>query len=44
LQKDTSTNLGISENDHDGCGCIRAQELQEAFLKALMMIEAEYLL
>jgi hypothetical protein len=43
LQKDTSTNLGISENDHDGCSCIRAQELQEAFLKALMMIEAEHL-
>jgi len=36
LQKDTSTNLGISENDHDGC-CIRGQELQEALLKALMM-------
>jgi hypothetical protein len=37
LQKDTPNNLGISEND-DGCGCIRVQELQEAFLKALMMM------
>ena len=43
LQKDTSTNLGISENDDDGCGCIRAQEWEEAFLKALMMTEAEHL-
>jgi hypothetical protein len=36
LQKDTPNNLGISENDHDGC-CIRGQELQEALLKASMM-------
>ena len=43
LQKDTSNNLGISENDDDGCGCIRAQEWEEAFLKALMMTEAEHL-
>jgi uncharacterized protein YnzC (UPF0291/DUF896 family) len=42
LQKDTPNNLGISENDGDG-GCIRAQEWEEAFLKALMMIEAEHL-
>jgi uncharacterized protein YnzC (UPF0291/DUF896 family) len=42
LQKDTPNNLGVSENDDDG-GCIRAQELQEAFLKALMMIEDEHL-
>jgi len=34
LQKDTPTNLGISKNDHGGFGCIRGQELQEAFLKA----------
>ena len=40
LQKDTPNNLGISEND-DGCGCIRVQEWEGAFLKALMMIEAE---
>jgi hypothetical protein len=42
LQKDTSNNLGISENDDD-CGCIRVQELQEAFLKALMMTQDEHL-
>jgi len=42
IQKDTPNNLGISENDDDG-GCIRAQEWEEAFLKALMMIEAEHL-
>jgi len=36
LQKDTPNNLGIAENDHDGC-CIRGQELQEALLKASMM-------
>jgi hypothetical protein len=42
LQKDTPNNLGISEND-DGCGCIRAQEWQEAFLKALMMTQDEHL-
>jgi hypothetical protein len=42
LQKDTSNNLGILENDDDG-GCIGGQEWQEAFLKALMMIEAEHL-
>ena len=41
LQKDTPNNLGISENDHNGCGCIRVQEWEGAFLKALMMIEAE---
>jgi hypothetical protein len=41
LQKDTPNNLGISEND-DGCDCIRVQELQEAFLKALMMIQDEH--
>src|ERR1051326_6112893 len=44
LQKDTPNNLGISENDDDGgCGCISVQELQEAFLKALMMIQDEHL-
>ena len=43
LQKDTSTNLGISENDDDGCGCIRVQEWEGAFLKALMMIQDEHL-
>ena len=42
LQKDTPNNLGISENDDDG-GCIRVQEWEEAFLKALMMIEDEHL-
>jgi hypothetical protein len=42
LQKDTPNNLGISENDDDG-GCIGGQEWQEAFLKALMMIEDEHL-
>jgi hypothetical protein len=42
LQKDTPNNLGISENDDDAC-CNRGQELEEAFLKALMMIEAEHL-
>jgi hypothetical protein len=42
IQKDTQNNLGISENDDDVC-CIRGQELQEALLKALMMIEAEHL-
>jgi uncharacterized protein YnzC (UPF0291/DUF896 family) len=42
IQKDTPNNLGISENDDDG-GCIRAQEWEEAFLKGLMMIEAEHL-
>jgi hypothetical protein len=42
LQKDTPNNLGISENDDDG-GCISVQELQEAFLKALMMTQDEYL-
>jgi hypothetical protein len=42
LQKDTPNNLGISENDDDG-GCIGGQEWEEAFLKALMMIEAEHL-
>jgi hypothetical protein len=42
LQKDTPNNLGISENDDD-CGCIRVQEWEEAFLKALMMTEAEHL-
>ena len=35
-------NLGISEND-DGCGCIRVQEWEEAFLKALMMTQDEHL-
>jgi hypothetical protein len=43
LQKDTSTILGISENDHDGCGCIRAQEWEGTFLKALMMTQDEHL-
>jgi hypothetical protein len=48
LQKDTSNNLGISEDDDalqvNDDGCIRVQELQEAFLKALMMMtEAEHL-
>jgi hypothetical protein len=45
LQKDTPNNLGISEkddDDDDGC-CIRVQEWEEAFLKALMMTEAEHL-
>jgi len=42
LQKDTPNNLGISENDY-GCRCIRVQEWEGAFLKALMMIEAEHL-
>ena len=42
IQKDTPNNLGVSENDDDG-GCIRVQEWEEAFLKALMMIEAEHL-
>ena len=42
IQKDTQNNLGISENDEDVC-CIRVQEWQEAFLKALMMTEAEHL-
>jgi hypothetical protein len=42
LQKDTPNNLGISEDD-DGCGCIGGQELQEAFLKALMMTQDEHL-
>jgi hypothetical protein len=42
LQKDTPNNLGILENDDEG-GCIGGQEWQEAFLKALMMIEAEHL-
>jgi hypothetical protein len=42
LQKDTPNNLGISENDDDG-GCIRAQEWDEAFLKALMMTQDEHL-
>ena len=42
LQKDTPNNLGISENDDDG-GCIRAQEWEEAFLKALMMTQDEHL-
>jgi hypothetical protein len=40
--KDTPNNLGISENDDDG-GCIRAQEWDEAFLKALMMTQDEHL-
>jgi len=44
LQKDTPNNLGISEKDDDDVCCIRVQELQEAFLKALMMMtEAEHL-
>ncbi|MGB8025492.1 MAG: hypothetical protein WCF06_14400 [Nitrososphaeraceae archaeon] len=38
IQKDTPNNLGVSENDDDVC-CIRGQEWEEAFLKALMMIE-----
>jgi hypothetical protein len=42
LQKDTPNNLGISAND-DGCGCIRVQELEEAFLKALLMTQDEHL-
>ena len=42
LQKDTPNNLGISEND-DGGGCIRVQEWEGAFLKALMMTEDEHL-
>ena len=42
LQKDIPNNLGISENDDDG-GCIRVQEWEEAFLKALMMIQDEHL-
>ena len=42
IQKDTPNNLGVSENDDDG-GCIRVQEWEEAFLKALMMTEAEHL-
>ena len=42
LQKDTPNNLGILENDDDG-GCIRVQEWQEAFLKALMMTQDEHL-
>ncbi|MGB8023892.1 MAG: hypothetical protein WCF06_06200 [Nitrososphaeraceae archaeon] len=42
LQKDTPNNLGILENDDDG-GCIGGQEWQEAFLKALIMSEAEHL-
>ena len=42
LQKDTPNNLGISENDY-GCRCIRVQEWEGAFLKALMMTQDEYL-
>jgi hypothetical protein len=42
LQKDTPNNLGISENDY-GCGCIRVQEWEEAFLIALMMTQDEHL-
>jgi len=42
LQKNTPNNLGISENDDDG-GCISVQEWEEAFLKALMMIQDEHL-
>jgi hypothetical protein len=43
LQKDTPNNLGISENDEDDGCCIKVQKLQEAFLKALMMMtEAEH--
>ena len=42
IQKDTPNNLGISEND-DGCGCIRVQEWEEAFLKALMTTQDEHL-
>ena len=38
IQKDTPNNLGVSENDDHVC-CIRGQELEEALLKALMMIE-----
>jgi hypothetical protein len=43
LQKDTPTNLGMSENDDDDVCCIGGQDLQEALLKALMMTEAEHL-
>ena len=43
LQIDTPNNLGISENDEDDVCCIKVQKLQEAFLKALMMTEAEHL-
>ena len=42
IQKDTPNNLGISENDDDGCGCIRF-ESEGAFLGALMMTEAGHL-
>ena len=42
LQKDTSNNLGISENDY-GCRCISVQEWEEAFLKALMTAQDEHL-
>ena len=42
LQKDTPNNLGISENDY-GCRCISVQELEEAFLKVLMMTQDEHL-
>ena len=41
-EEDTPNNLGISENDDDG-GCIRVQEWEGAFFKALMMTEAEHL-
>jgi hypothetical protein len=42
-EEDTSNNLGISEKDDDDGCCIRVQEWEEAFLKALMMTEAEHL-
>ena len=42
LQKDTPNNLGKSENDY-GCRCIRVQEWEGAFLKALMMTQDEHL-
>jgi uncharacterized protein YnzC (UPF0291/DUF896 family) len=43
IQKDTPNNLGISEKDDDNGGCIRVQEWEGAFLKALMMTQAEHL-
>ena len=42
IQNDTPNNLGISENGDDD-GFIGGQEWEEAFLKALMMTEAEHL-
>jgi len=42
IQNDTPNNLGLSENGEDD-GFIGGQEWEEAFLKALMMTEAEHL-